>query len=99
MAKLEVERRFADTLGTARGELQPRYATAPRGTVFHERYEGERAVELVDGEHLSVRIVCREQAGTLDEPVHYGMAVTIEAGEGVPIYQQIRDRLAVRARA
>lgn len=98
LAKLEIERRFADTLGTARAELQPRYATAPRGTLFHERYDGEAAVEFVDGDRLSIRIVCREQGGRLDEPVHYGMAVTIEAGEGVPIYQQIRDRLAIRAR-
>ena len=99
LAKLEVKGEFADKLGTDRARVQPSHVAAPRGTLFQERYEGERAVEFLDGENVSVRIVCREQAGRLDEPIHYGMAVTVEAGEGVPIYEQIRDRLAIRTRA
>ena len=98
MAKLEVKREFTDKLVSGRTRLQPSHATIPRGTVFHERYEGHRMVEFVDGEHLSLRITCREQAGKLDDPIRYGLAVTIEAGERIPVYQQIRDRLAVRAR-
>ena len=58
-------------------------------------YEGERAVSFVDDGHVSLRIFCREQAGALDRPIRYGAAVTIEAGEGVRVYDEIRARLGV----
>ena len=40
-------------------------------------------------------VYCREQAGTLDQSIRYGIAVTIEAGEGIPVYNEVRARLAV----
>ena len=61
----------------------------------HTRYEGENAVSFVDDGYASIRILCREQAGTLDQRVRYGVAVTIEAGEGIPVYDEIRTRLGV----
>ncbi len=72
--------------------------SVPRGSLFHVRYEGDKAVAFVDDGHIRFRVFCREQAGPLDRKIRYGLAVTIEAGEGVPVYQEIRQRLAIRPR-
>ena len=99
MAKLEVEGDFKNEIGTERAKAQPAYNSIPRGTLFHERYEGEKAVAFVGDGLLSLRVRCKEQAGKLDEPIRYGLAVTVEADEGIPVYQEIRDRLVIRPRA
>ena len=79
--------------GVKRPSGQPPHTTVSRGTVFHARYEGEKAVSFVDDGHVLLRIFCREQAGALDQPIRYGVAVTIEAGEGIAVYDEIRTRL------
>ena len=96
-AKLEVSalRNLEMAAGVSRSVGQPSSHSVPRGTVSHERYDGNRAVAFVDDGHVVLRIYCREQAGALDQNIRYGVAVTIEAGEGVPVYQEIRARLAV----
>ena len=40
-------------------------------------------------------VYCRNPAGPLDQDIRYGIAVTIEAGEGIPVYEEVRARLAV----
>ena len=96
-AKLEVSalRSLETAAGVSRSGGQPSNHSVPRGTVSHERYDGNKAVAFVDDGHVVLRIYCREQAGALDQSIRYGIAVTIEAGEGVPVYQEIRARLAV----
>ena len=96
-AKLEVSalRNLEMTAGVSRSGGQPSNHSVPRGTVSHERYDGNKAVAFVDDGHVVLRIYCREQAGVLDQNIRYGMAVTVEAGEGVPVYQEVRARLAV----
>ena len=81
--------------GVKRSSGQPPHASASRGAVFHDRYEGKNAVSFVDDGHVFLRIFCREQAGALDQPIRYGVAVTIEAGEGIAVYDEIRTRLGV----
>ena len=81
--------------GVKRSGGQPPHASVSRGTVFHARYEGEEAVSFVDDGRVLLRIFCREQAGALDQPIRYGVAVTIEAGEGIAVYDEIRTRLGV----
>ena len=81
--------------GVKRSSGQPPHTTVSRGTVFHARYEGEKAVSFVDDGHVLLRIFCREQAGALDQPIRYGAVVTIEAGEGIAVYDEIRTRLGV----
>ena len=81
--------------GVKRSSGQPPHASASRGAVFHERYEGAGAVSFVDDGHVLLRIFCREQAGALDQPIRYGVAVTIEAGEGIAVYDEIRMRLGI----
>ena len=97
-AKLEVSApsKLELAAGVSRSASQPASFAVPRGTISHERYEGDNAVAFVDDGHVVFRIYCREQAGTLDQNIRYGLAVTIEAGEGIPVYDEVRARLAVR---
>ena len=96
-AKLEVGAvtKLETAAGVKRSSGQPLHATASRGAVFHARYEGERAVSFVDDGYVLLRIFCREQAGALDQSIRYGVAVTIEAGEGIAVYDEIRTRLGL----
>ena len=94
-AKLEVGAvtNLEAAAGVKRSSRQPPPATVSRGTVFHARYEGEKAVSFVGDGHVLLRVFCREQAGALDRPIRYGVAVTIEAGEGIAVYDEIRARI------
>lgn len=98
--KLEVapdEPRVA--LGVDRFNGQPADASIRKGTVFHERFHGERAVPFIDDGHISLKVWCKEDAGGIEEPIRYGIAVTIETEGQIPIYEEIRQRLRVAARA
>lgn len=96
-AKLEVSplTNLETAAGVSRSGGQPTSYSVPRGTVSHARYEGDNAVTFVDDGHVVLRVYCREQAGALDQNIRYGMAVTIEAGEAIPVYDEVRARLAV----
>ena len=96
-AKLEVSpiRDLKKTVGVNRSACQPSSHSAQRGTLWHAWYDGNKAVTFVDDGHVVFRICCRSQAGELDQSIHYGIAVTIEAGEGIPVYDEVRARLAV----
>ncbi len=99
-AKLEIKPDdFDSKVGVKRGPAQPSDKSVPRGSLFHVHYEGEKAVTFVDDGHLRFLVFCREQGGALDQSIRYGLAVTVEAGENVPVYQEIRQRLRVQPRA
>ena len=99
-AKLEIQPvDFMTSAGVNRESHQPSDKSVPRGSLFHVRYHGDNAVPLVDEGHIRFRVFCREQGGALDQPIRYGLAVTIEAGEHVPVYQEVRQRLGIRPRA
>ena len=74
------------------------YRAAQRGTVQHEILEGENAVVFQDGDVIRLKINCRAVVGRITEPIKYGLVVTLEVAEGIdiPIYQEVRERLAVR---
>ena len=96
-AKLEIQPLDVTTsAGVSRFPEQPSDKSVPRGSLFHVRYRGDRAVAFVDDGHMQWRVFCREQGGALDQSIRYGLAVTIEAGEGVPVYQEIRQRLGIQ---
>ncbi len=67
------------------------------GTIQHEVLEGSEVVTYQDGDNLKIDVVCREDAGTLDESVNYGFAVTLEVAEEVeiPIYEEIKQRIEI----
>ena len=98
-AKLEIQPvDLTEGAGVSRVRDQPSDKSVPRGSLFHVRYHGSKAVAFVDDGHIQFRVFCREQAGSLDREIRYGLAVTIEAGEGIPVYQEVRNRLAIRPR-
>lgn len=67
-----------------------------RGTVQHEVFEGQRAEPFIDGEVIEIKVNCREDAGKIQNPVAYGLAVSLEVAEGIDIavYNEIRTRIA-----
>ena len=67
-----------------------------QGTLQHEIFEGDSAVPIVDGQELLIRVNCVADAGRLWHPVQFAICVSLEVAEGVPlpIYQQIRERIA-----
>ena len=96
-AKLEVSalRDLETAAGVSRSAGQPSSHSVTRGTISHAWFDGDRAVAFVDNGYVVLRVYCRQQAGALDQDVRYGIAVTIEAGEGIPVYDEVRARLAV----
>ncbi len=99
-AKLQIKPdEFNNKIKVQRVKPQPSHIAVERGTLFHVRYEGKRAAPFVDDGHMTFNVFCREQAGVIDKPVRYGLSVTIEAGEHIPVYQDVRERLAVGVRA
>lgn len=88
-----------EALGVLRSSLQPADPTVKKGTIFHERFAGERAVPYIDDGHLSVQVWCKDDAGNEDRRVRYAIAVTIQCESPLPIYDEVRARLMVRAQA
>lgn len=70
--------------------------TARRGTIQHQVYEGTRATFIPDDYSLKIKVNCRKDAADFEEPVVYGLGVTLEIAEGVgiTIYDEIRARMA-----
>lgn len=87
-----------EALGVERHKDQPVDQAVKKGTVFHERFAGKRAVPFIDDGHLNVGVWCKDDAGNDGAPVRYGIAVTIEAGTQLRVYEQVRERLRVRPR-
>lgn len=77
------------------------YRAVRRGTVQHEVLEGEDASLFEDGDCISVKVSCRFDTNQISEPIRYGLAVTLEVADhlDIPIYQEVRDRIAVRIRS
>jgi len=71
-----------------------------RGTLQHEIFEGHQAVPFSDGEAIEIKVNCRNDAGKITAPVSYGIAVTLEVGEGVNIavYDEIRTQILASVR-
>ena len=91
-----------NTIATNRAEVDTK--ASRRGTVQHEVFEGDRAIAITDGANLTVKVNCKKDAARIQQPVAYGLAVTLEVAEGIDIavYDEIRTRIAsavtIRAR-
>jgi len=84
-----------DKLGVGRMTDGYDHTMVRRGTVQHEIFEGTGARGFADGDALRIQVNCREDAPGLDDPVSYGLVVSLEVAEGVPVgvYQQVRQAL------
>ena len=84
----------------ARTRLNADHRAVRRGTLQHEVLEGDSAIPFQDGENIIIKVNCRNDAGEIVELIRYGLAVTLEVAEGthIPIYPEVRQRLAERVR-
>jgi len=84
-----------DSLKVDRKEAD--WQTVKNGTVQHEILEGKRMISFLDGDYLLIPVICREDAGSLDEDIRYGLAVTLEVAEDIdiPLYEEIRNRIKI----
>lgn len=82
------------TLAPNRQEAE--WRAVRRGIVQHEIFEGEKAVPISGGDSLTIKVNCRKDAARIQEPVAYGLAVSLEVAEGldIAIYNEIRTRIA-----
>ena len=66
-----------------------------RGTVQHEVLEGSKVISAYqDGDVMKIRVACKKDAtARLDDVIPYGLAVTLEVKEDIPIYQEIQTRI------
>ena len=69
---------------------------AQRGTLQHEVLEGEDALAYVDGKNIECKVNCAADAGELQARIRFALCLTLEVeqGVGLPIYQEIRERIA-----
>ena len=83
------------SIGVCNSRNQPSHNVLGKGTVYHHRWEGEKAAEFVDGGYLVLDVTCLPAAGDFDESTPYAVAVSLEVGEevSVPVYESVRDRL------
>ena len=82
------------------GRQEADWNAVKRGTVQHEIFSGSELISANEGDTIAISVNCREDAGELNRPIPYGLAVTLETtGETIlPIYDQIKTRLAVAVR-
>jgi Subtilase family len=84
MRVLRVDRKEADGHAVRRGTLQ------------HEILGGDKIPAFSEGDELKIQVNCRLVAGGNLEYVRYGLAVTLETKNILPIYEEIQTRLHVR---
>lgn len=83
------------------GRQEADWQQVKKGTIQHEILEGADVSAFEDGSDLIIPITCKSDAGDLTQPISYGLAVTMQVAEGVgiPIYDQVRDRISLQIRA
>ena len=88
------------TIDIAQDRKDADHRAVQRGTVQHEILEGHQATPFEDGDNIVIKVNCRADAGKITDPIRYGLAATLEIAETIdlPIYQEVRDRLAVPVR-
>lgn len=76
---------------------QPDQNQIRRGTTCSRTWEGDRAPALTANHELPLSIQRDADIGSpIDEPVPFGLAVTVAMAGVIEIYQEVRARLAVR---
>jgi hypothetical protein len=90
--------RLREALGLGTAEVDRN--DSARGTIQHMVFEGDDAIPFVDGAELMLKVNCRADAGKLETPVRYALAVTLEVADPVQIdiYSEILQRVRARAR-
>jgi len=71
-----------------------------KGTVQHEVLQGKDASAYQDGDYLRIPVVCKADAGELDDSIPFGIAVTLDVLDdiNIDIYNEIRDRVMAQVK-
>lgn len=87
-----------EILGIERTSYQPYERISSRGTIFHDLYEGERAVAFQEVDSLKFRIDSKTTMPDFSGTVPFAVAVTVEVEEGstIPVYNEIRESVMAR---
>lgn len=78
------------------------YQAVRRGTLQHEVFEDEKRYPYGEDDSLGIKVNCADDAGNVEVPIKYAIAVTLEYGEGEQIglfddiYEEIREKLRPR---
>jgi len=84
---------------TAHGNQPDRHQTN-RGTVFTRSWRGEAAPAVAPNMTIRLRVQRDpDQAAVVDDPVVYGLAITLAMPGEVGIYEEVRARVAPAVRA
>lgn len=80
--------------------LQPDQNQGRRGTLYSQRWQGEKAPAVDDNMLLRLSVQREPDQGgvRIDEPVPFALAVTLTMPGEVEIYEQVRQRLQIASR-
>jgi Subtilase family len=85
-------------VGTTTG--QPSNSQSENGTIIHRRWIDSRVGDVTGGAKLPIQIQRERDQGTpVDEPIPFGVAVTIEMPGEVQVYDQVLANIQVKPRA
>jgi len=78
---------------------QPNVVQTKRGTVFTRRWVGASAPAITDGMSIDLTVQRDADLGaTIDDPIPFGLAITLAMPGIVEIYEQVRQRLSIPTR-
>ena len=87
------------SLGAKPSSQQLESAGTRRGTVFHRRWDGERAANFQAGTSLEIKVSRMPNiAANTAELVPFALAVSVETDANIPIYQQVLNGIDVALR-
>lgn len=88
------------TLGVSAHKQQPDLNQVKRGTLLTRRWSGKKAAAI--GVNGTVELTVQrepDQGGIVDEPVPFGLAVTLTMPGVVGLYEEVRARVELRQKA
>lgn len=101
-SKLKIASLETNTLqmaGIATTTGQPSNSQSESGTIVHRRWTDSRIGDLSIGSSLPVQVQRERDQGTpIDEPIPFGLAVTIEMPGEIDVYNQVLANIQVKPR-
>lgn len=84
-------------VGTTTG--QPSNSQSESGTIVHRRWSDARIGEVTSEAVLPIQVQRERDQGTpIDEPIPFGLAVTVEMPGEVQVYDQVRTSIRIQPR-
>lgn len=92
---------LAALVGVDKARSQPYKSISSRGTIFHDCYEGEKAVAFTEEDSLKFDLKLKNSGLDFTGTIPFGLAVTIETeqGAGIPVYQEVQQKLEQQVRS